>query len=43
MAGDAPEQASATVSLSTAERLSRLEEEVARLREELQGFRRQFD
>jgi uncharacterized protein len=43
LAGDAPEQSGPPAALSTAERLSRLEEEVARLREELQGFRRQFE
>jgi uncharacterized protein len=43
LCGDTAEQAAGGGSLSTAERLSRLEEEVARLREELQAFRKQFD
>lgn len=43
LAGAAQEQSAAPAALSTAERLSRLEEEVLRLREELQVFRRQFE
>jgi uncharacterized protein YceH (UPF0502 family) len=43
LCGEAVEMPGTGAALSTAERLSRLEEEVARLREELQGFRRQFE
>lgn len=43
LAGAVVEGSTPAAPLSTAERLTRLEEEVARLKEELQVFRRQFE